>query len=321
MKTSEAGAIETLLARSAVYQALSVLLRHPDTQTATWVAAREHYQLPRVLERLGVDHRVVEVARDLRKLLDRATLPDLIREHERIFGHTVQGTAPPYELEYGEEHSHRQPQELGDIAAFYAAFGLTIATSAHERVDHIGTECEFLHYLLYKQACAVDADAHEQAEVCRDAVRRFLADHLGRWGPAFALRLTRTAGDPSTRPYGLAQGRLERGEADPSTGSGSAPSEVEQAESKDDEWLGLVGELLPEWLSQECSRMDVPLGSCDLPLRAPKEQDAVGCAACVLQSFDSPRRFAPQSEACGGRSGFRPTDARGAPQGKPGDGC
>lgn len=242
--SAEAQQIEELLARSAVYHALSVLLRYPDARTAKWLVTREHHRLPEVLERLGDDGRLPEQARRLLKALDAATLPDLTRQYERTFGHAVQGAAPPYELEYGEEHSHRQPQELGDIAAFYAAFGLAAATRAHERVDHVGTECEFLHVLLYKQAYAVDIDAHEQAEVCGDASRRFLADHLGRWGPAFALRLRRTAGEG---------------------------------------WMRIVGDMLLEWLSQECARVDVPLGSCDLPLRSPKEQGAIGCAACALQ--------------------------------------
>jgi len=249
---SETDAIETLLARGTVYRGLSVLLRHPDAGTVKWLVAREHHRLPEVLGRLGDDGRLLELAGRLMKMLDTAALPDLIRQHERIFGHAVQGSAPPYELEYGEEHSHRQPQELSDIAAFYTAFGLQSAASSHERVDHIATECEFLHYLLYKQACAVDEDATEQAQVCEAASQRFLADHLGRWGPAFALRLTRAAGEGP---------------------------------------LAVVGELLLAWLAQECTRQEVPLGSCDLPLRSPKEQDAVGCAACVLQ------------------------------QGKPGDGC
>jgi TorA maturation chaperone TorD len=239
---TEAQRIEELLARSAVYRALSVLLRYPDANTAKWLVAREPHRLPEVLERLSAGGRLPDQARRLSSALDAAALPDLARQHERVFGHAVQGAAPPYELEYGEEHSHRQPQELGDIAAFYAAFGLSAAARAHERVDHVGTECEFLHCLLYKQACAVDAEAHEQAAVCGNAVQRFLADHLGRWGPAFALRLTRVAGD---------------------------------------DWLGVVGELLLEWLSQECARMDVPLGSRDLPLRSPKEQEAAGCAACL----------------------------------------
>ena len=251
-QSPEVRTVEELLARSAVYHALSVLLRYPDAKTAKWLVAREHHRLPEVLGQLGADGRMSEQARRMLKMLDKAILPDLARQHELTFGHAVQGAAPPYELEYGEEHSHRQPQELSDIAAFYAAFGLQISATAHERVDHIGTECEFLHYLLYKQACAADENAEEQVRMCEEAGRRFLADHLGRWGPAFALRLARTAGD---------------------------------------EWLGMVGEIFLEWLSQECARMDVPLGSCDLPLRSPKEQDAVGCAACVLQ------------------------------QGKPGDGC
>ncbi|MBI3088453.1 MAG: molecular chaperone TorD family protein [Candidatus Omnitrophica bacterium] len=227
-----------------MYHALSVLLRHPGAETVKWLVAREHHRLPEVLGRLGDDGRLLELAGRLMKMLDTTTLPDLTRQHERIFGHTVQGTAPPYELEYGEEHSHRQPQELSDIAAFYTAFGLQVAARAHERVDHIGTECEFLHYLLYKQACAADEEAAEQAQVCEEAGRRFLADHLGRWGPAFALRLTRSA---------------------------------------EGEGLAAVGAFLLEWLSQECARMGVPLGSCDLPLRSPKEQEAVGCAACALQ--------------------------------------
>jgi TorA maturation chaperone TorD len=144
-------------------------------------------------------------------------------------------------LEYGEEHSHRQPQELGDIAAFYAAFGLQRADGSHERVDHIAVECEFLSFLLYKQACAADEGALDGAQVSREAARGFLADHLGRWAPAFALRLTRE----------------QAGEA-----------------------LTAAGELLLGWMAQECARADVPLGSGDLPLRAPKEQD-VGCATCL----------------------------------------
>ena len=131
--------IEALLARSAVYHALSVLLRHPDAETSAWLASRQHHRLLEVLERLGPESRLQELARRLTELLDTVPVSDLRREHERTFGHAVQGAAPPYELEYGEEHSHREPQELGDIAAFYQAFGLRVALAAHERADHLVT--------------------------------------------------------------------------------------------------------------------------------------------------------------------------------------
>ena len=242
--------IEELLARSAVYHALGVLLRYPEAGAERGLAQGEHRQLLLLLERVdrGGAARLEPLGRRIVRLLDETNFSGWVRQHEQTFGHAVQGISPPYELEYGEEHSHRQPHELGDIAAFYTAFGLRLATSSHERVDHIATQCEFLHYLLYKHACAMDESHPEHGTVCGEAVGRFLADHVGRWGPAFALRLSRSSGP----------------------------------------LLAAVGALLLAWLIEDCGRMQVPVGSCDLPLRLPKERDDVGCAACLPAAPDGP---------------------------------
>ena len=240
--------IEMLLARSAMYHALSVVLRHPGAETVKWLARQEHRRLIDVVEMLGKEQEdagsLPDAVRRLVTALGVVSMTEWTHEHERVFGHSVQSAAPPYELEYGEEHSHRQPQELGDIAAFYQAFGLRASLASHERVDHIVTECEFLQYLLYKQACALDEASQERADVCEAAARRFLSDHLGRWGPAFCLRLLRAA---------------EQGV------------------------LGAVAEAALAWLVQDCQHLGIPAGSRDLPLRLPKERDEVGCAACALQ--------------------------------------
>jgi TorA maturation chaperone TorD len=216
-------------------------------ETAKWLASREHRRLVEVVEMLGKEDGgpLPEAVRRLVAALDTVSIPEWAQEHERVFGHSVQSTAPPYELEYGEEHSHRQPQELGDIAAFYQAFGLRPSPASHERVDHVVTECEFMHYLLYKQAVALDDDKPDQAAVCESAAKQFLADHLGNWGPAFALRLSRCAGL---------------------------------------ELMRLSAEFLIAWLRLECERMGVAPGALDLSLRAPKENDGVGCAACEIGS-------------------------------------
>ena len=42
--------IEELLARSAMYHALSVVLRHPGTETEKWLASREHDRLHTIVE-------------------------------------------------------------------------------------------------------------------------------------------------------------------------------------------------------------------------------------------------------------------------------
>jgi TorA maturation chaperone TorD len=244
--TSAADMIERLLARSACYQALSVLWRHPDGGTVKWLAKRHHERLPEIIGSLHGEEspHLRKACRRLATALGAASVMAWTREYERLFGHSVQSAAPPYELEYGEAHSHRQPQELGDIAAFYQAFGLRIATAAHERVDHIATECEFLQYLLYKQACAADDEAEERVCVCEEATRQFLTDHLGCWGPAFALRLLRLTGE------GV---------------------------------VGAIAAVTLEWLVQDCARMQVSAGPRDLPLRLPNERDEAGCAACALQ--------------------------------------
>ncbi len=243
---AETTVIEALLARSAFYHGLSMVLRHPGMETVVWLAKQEHRRLIEVVEMLrkGDGGPLPEAVRRLVTALGAVSMAEWTQEHERVFGHSVQSAAPPYELEYGEEHSHRQPQELGDIAAFYQAFGLRTSTASHERVDHIVTECEFMQYVLYKQACALDEASQERADVCEAAARQFLADHLGCWGPAFCLRLSRAA---------------EQG------------------------ILGAVAEATLAWLVQDCMRLGIPAGSRDLPLRLPKERDDVGCAACAVQ--------------------------------------
>jgi len=114
--------------------------------------------------------------------------------HLRVFGHTVRGDCPPHELEYGELKADAlfQPHRLADIAAFFSAFGLEVANDAVERVDHIAMECEFYSVLCAKEAIAEHTSEEEGAiELCRNAQKQFLREHLGRWTPAFTRRLER----------------------------------------------------------------------------------------------------------------------------------
>jgi TorA maturation chaperone TorD len=65
-----------------------------------------------------------------------------------------------------------------------------------ERVDHISAELEFMHLLAVKEAFAEVQENLEGAEICRDAARLFLQDHLGRWYPKFCSRLREAAAGP-----------------------------------------------------------------------------------------------------------------------------
>ncbi len=110
-------------------------------------------------------------------------LPDLQASHRRTFG--AAGSLC-YETEYGLPHEYRQSQELADLNGFYRAFGFSTGGAVRERPDHVAVELEFMYVLNLKEALAGKDHGPEQRALCRDAQKKFLADHLGRWIDLFA---------------------------------------------------------------------------------------------------------------------------------------
>ena len=119
--------------------------------------------------------------------LEVPPLAELETQYIRAFGHTMQQNSPAYEMEYGQGHVFMQSQSMAELAGFYRAFGAEAASG--ERLDHIGTELEFMYYLSYKESYALVSGTEEGAKVCRDGQCRFLEKHLGHWGPLFLREL------------------------------------------------------------------------------------------------------------------------------------
>lgn len=113
-------------------------------------------------------------------------LTELQAAHRRAFGLTG---SLCYETEYGLPHEYRQSQELADIAGFYRAFGFNVGGAVRERPDHAAAELEFMHILTLKEVYALNNGRIDQAEICVDAQRKFLRDHLARWLGWFQQRL------------------------------------------------------------------------------------------------------------------------------------
>jgi TorA maturation chaperone TorD len=119
------------------------------------------------------------------------TLASLQADYRRTFG--VAGSLC-YETEYGLPHEYGQSQELADINGFYRAFGFTIGGQVRERPDHVAVELEFMSILALKEAYTANNGPVEHFEVCLDAERTFLGDHLGRWIDLFAQSVALNAG-------------------------------------------------------------------------------------------------------------------------------
>ncbi len=164
------------------------------------------------------------------------------QQHLQLFGHTVRSQCPPYELEYGRSDVFQQSQALADIAGFYVAFGASPGGALSERPDHVIAEWEFLCWLAAKERHACDQGMTDAAQHCREAQRKFLADHAAAWMPAFHTRLGRAS--PAVPFYaGVAR---------------------------------LAGALLEEW----CQSFDVDVGEPWMELREVSEDDVeITCGA------------------------------------------
>ncbi len=160
------------LARSEVYLFLARGFSYPRLPLSEL-----HHRAQQAAQVLGED------SLKLIRQLEVPPLAELETQYIRAFGHTMQQNYPAYETEYGQGHVFMQSQSMAELAGFYRAFGAEAASG--ERLDHIGTELEFMYYLSYKESYALASGTEEGAEVCRDGQRRFLEKHLGHWGPLF----------------------------------------------------------------------------------------------------------------------------------------
>ncbi len=161
------------LRRSQLYCFLADAMLYP---TGNWLL--DAPLVEPVLNELNLDHQRLHG--------HTLSLSDLQAEHRRVFGLTG---SLCYETEYGLPHEYRQSQEMADIAGFYRAFGFENGGVIRERPDYVATELEFMHLLTLKEVYACEAGEQEHREVCVDAQRKFLRDHLARWLPLFAKRL------------------------------------------------------------------------------------------------------------------------------------
>lgn len=213
----------------------------PDVRSSIAAAIRDAFDpLPETLREPTV--RLLEA-------LDPPAYEDFLRGYHLSFGHAARGSCPLNEIEYGDLKADPlfQPHRLADLGAFYRAFGLEVAEDAAERHDHLSIECEFMSVLHAKEAHAIEeALGDETLLICRDAQKKFMREHLGRWAPAFARRLARQTGTSS---------------------------------------LAALADFTRAFIELECRRLGVPSGNEDLLLRSVDEDEDTLCTSCGIRNL------------------------------------
>ncbi len=242
LTAEESAEADRILARAVLARALKLGLDRPTVECLGELCGREGRLALRSAARTLDEDSDGALRRALYGILalPKPALDGLASRHEDLFGHTLRGRVCPYECQYGPPGPFQQAHELADLSGFYAAFGLGVASGAdrRERPDHVVTELEFLEFLSVKEALELGQGQAEEREVTREAARKFLREHLARFGRAFARDLR----------------NADRGGL-----------------------YGRMGGLLEAFLAVECERLGVPLGPASMELR-PEEPDDVPAA-------------------------------------------
>lgn len=185
--------------RSRVYSLLATALAYPTRAGVDGIVSAADGGAP------GYPAELRPLLEDLPGIA--GDLGSLRQAHQRLFPQIESQETPGYETAYRGDEIFNQTAIMADIAGFYRAFGLEVGGPLRERPDHVTVELEYLAFLCFKEAMSAERDDREQADVCADAERTFLADHLGDWGPELGRRIERHSDDEF---YRLIGGLLDR---------------------------------------------------------------------------------------------------------------
>ncbi len=168
--------------RAVLYRVFAEAFEYPDDEWTETI--RSGLLSDRLRELLAIGDPECASEAEWARLTEAGEDDDLAVEYTRLFD--VGSSGPPCPL-YGGEYSGGRMRTMEETVRFYNHFGLTMSESPHELPDHLVAQLEFLHYLAYREAEALEAGA--DAEPFERAERDFLVRHPGRWVPELAERL------------------------------------------------------------------------------------------------------------------------------------
>jgi len=153
------------------------------------------YQEEHLLDHLTEDLRQISPGADLfsasmATFIQMYSEEDLSVEYARLFLGPFETQAPPY----GSLYLNGEKRVMGDstmeVIRFYEAAGLSRDKDCMDLPDHIAVELEFMSYLIYQEAEALEKSDYTTALDLMKKQERFLDQFLGRWITVFCEKIT-----------------------------------------------------------------------------------------------------------------------------------
>ncbi len=176
-------------ARSRLYQWLSASFAFPDEDFYDTIVDGSFVETTRQLVSALPYASVLTFDEAVSERLGSAPLDynDFSAEYIRLFDVGIGGGKPPCTL-YGGEYPERPRLDvMEELVRFYGFFGLQLPEQDRELPDHITVEFEFMHYLAFREALALEA-GNDPASY-RRAQADFIRRHPGAWVPVMRQKL------------------------------------------------------------------------------------------------------------------------------------
>ena len=178
-RSSLVNEISDAFLRAGLYRTLAQAISYPDQNMV--IALQEGWSALLQLQQEGWPVGSQELLNIALDELQASSIPELGEAHVRLFGPAAR--CPLTETSWGDAaRLLGKPAQIADISGFYRAFGLQPAAgpvAAPE--DHLVTELEFMSILCLKEAYALNTGLDEQLAITRDALNKFLEEHLSTW--------------------------------------------------------------------------------------------------------------------------------------------
>jgi DMSO reductase family type II enzyme chaperone len=176
--------VQLAAARSQTYRFFAEALEYPDAEAREAIADGTLSVILRDIFAASASSLLQEV--------DWEALGQVGDEEDALqIGYTklfdVGASGPPCPL-HGGLYGGDRMKNMEEVIRFYNYFGLSLSDEQHELPDHIITELEFLHYLCFREAEALQAG--EDPGPFSRAQRDFVERHPGGWVPKLRARLT-----------------------------------------------------------------------------------------------------------------------------------
>lgn len=114
---------------------------------------------------------------------------DLSAEYAKLFVGPYEIKAPPYGSLYLDSGKKIMGDSTLEVTRIYQSTGLSIDDEFKELPDHITVELEFMYYLTYREAEALEKAGIDEASGYLRTQALFLDNFLGRWIQPFCRKI------------------------------------------------------------------------------------------------------------------------------------